>query len=78
MRENVEAKGRRYLLEGRLAVERVDASGVSARCRGGGATYRLEVAGGEWSCSCPALRRCAHLVALELVVAPAADPEPEL
>jgi hypothetical protein len=75
----VEAKGRRYLLDGRLVVELVDQGRVLARCRGSGAVYRLEAAGGEWSCSCPALRRCAHLVALELVVAPAEpDLEPEL
>jgi hypothetical protein len=40
-RETVEAKDRRYLVEGRLIVERVDESGVRARARGGGETYEL-------------------------------------
>jgi uncharacterized Zn finger protein len=68
-RENAEAKGRRYLTEGRLTLERVDASGVRATCRGGGVIYDVAWAPGDgWSCSCPARGRCAHRVALELVV----------
>jgi uncharacterized Zn finger protein len=68
-RESAEAKGRRYLVEGRLTVEHVDASGVRATCRGGGIVYDVAWAPGDgWSCSCPARVRCAHRVALELVV----------
>jgi hypothetical protein len=75
-RENVDAKGRRYLLEGRLTVEVVVGSAIRARCRGAGAVYDLaHDPNAGWSCSCPALRRCAHLVALGLVTAPPA-PEP--
>jgi hypothetical protein len=79
-REAIAAKAVRYLAEGRLVVELVDRGRIRARCRGGGAVYELEVAGGAWSCSCPARVRCAHLAALELVVAvaPADDPEPSL
>jgi uncharacterized Zn finger protein len=80
MPENAEAKGRRYLLEGRLTIDRIDEKQVRARCRGGGAEYSAghgDVGEGElaWYCSCPALGRCAHLVALQLVtVRPALRP----
>src|SRR5687768_7537420 len=67
MRESAEQKGRRYLLEGRLVIERVDERGVRARCRGGGAVYELGFDGSDWFCSCPALTRCAHLIALQTV-----------
>ncbi len=64
MRENAERKGRRYLIEGRLIVQRVDAAGIRATCRGGGALYSLGYENGRWHCDCPALGRCAHLCAL--------------
>lgn len=69
MREGVEAKGRRYLAEGRLTVRRVDETGgvVEADCRGAGAVYALGHDERGWFCNCPALGRCAHLAALELV-----------
>ena len=69
-RENAAAKGRRYLTEGRLTVERVDGDLVGASCRGdSGETYRLgyDPAQQEWHCTCPARGRCSHLVALMLV-----------
>jgi uncharacterized Zn finger protein len=69
-RENAAAKGRRYVAEGRLIVEHVGAGEVRARCRGGGAVYRLGFKNGRWSCTCPALGRCSHLCALGLVTAP--------
>lgn len=68
--EAVQAKARRYLAEARLLVERVDATTIQARCRGQGAVYALGFASGEWWCSCPARRECAHLVALRLVTSP--------
>jgi len=67
-RESVEAKGRRYVVEGRLIVELVDASRVRATCRGAGSVCEVgwtEDSG--WWCSCPARGRCAHLVAVQLV-----------
>jgi hypothetical protein len=70
-RESVEAKGRRYLTEGRLQVLEVGPGVVRATCRGDGAVHRLGWWCGRWGCSCPAgtfRRRCAHLVALRLVV----------
>ena len=71
-RENAEAKATRYLAEGRLIVRELDEHGgtCSADCRGDGAIYALgRDEGGRWYCACPARGRCAHLVALQLVVA---------
>ena len=73
-RENAEAKGRRYLAEGRLELVRVDFDTerpvpIAALCRGDGREYRLLYRAGDgWSCDCEARGRCAHLVALGLVV----------
>jgi hypothetical protein len=67
MRESAETKGRRYLCEGRLVVERVDERRIAASCRGGGAVYRLGHDGTRWYCECPARSRCSHLIALQLV-----------
>lgn len=66
-RENAEAKGRRYLIEGRLTIRYVGPEGVRAHCKGGGEFYRLGYEHGGWWCSCPAVRQCSHLVALQLV-----------
>jgi uncharacterized Zn finger protein len=73
MRENAEAKGRRYLAEGRLTVEWVDDVEVRATCLGAGEVYRMGYTPGGWWCDCPALGRCAHLVAIQLV---AVRPQP--
>jgi hypothetical protein len=67
VKENAERKGRRYVAEGRLTIERVDVAGIHATCRGAGAVYTVGYENERWHCSCPALRRCAHLVALQLV-----------
>ena len=69
-RESAEAKGRRYLVEGRLRLRRVECDLVEADCRGGGAIYQLGHDRRGWWCSCPARGRCAHLVALQLVTVP--------
>ena len=73
-RENVEAKGRRYLSESRLRVLYVKPSAgqIRATCRGDGQTYKLghEPVRG-WFCDCPAKTRdCAHLIGLRLVTEP--------
>lgn len=69
VKESADAKGRRYLTEGRLTVERVDGRLVYATCRGTDTSYRLgyDPRTRTWRCSCPARSRCAHLVALQLV-----------
>lgn len=70
-REGVEAKGRRYLVEGRLIVTTVDASRdrIEATCRGAGEVYQLGHDRGGWWCTCPARTRCSHLTALTMVTA---------
>lgn len=70
-REAAAVKGRRYLTEGRLVVRVLDerAGTVRATCRGDGTVYAVGRDAGGWFCSCPARGRCAHLVALGLVVA---------
>ena len=68
MRENVEAKGRRLLTEGRLTILGVRSRSIDATCRGDSAeVYRLGYRPGGWFCDCAALGKCSHLVALELV-----------
>jgi hypothetical protein len=66
-RENVETKGRRLLIEGRLRLRFVDPFSVIATCRGTEVTHSLAFDHGEWFCSCPARGRCSHLAALQLV-----------
>jgi uncharacterized Zn finger protein len=68
VRESVELKGRRYLTEGRLHVLSVDVDRARATCRGNGETYCVGCDAHGWYCTCPARGRCAHLVALMLVV----------
>ena len=74
MRENVQTKGRRYITEARLLIEHVDRQTVRASCRGNGAIYELGYGNGRWFCTCAALGRCSHLVALQLVAVPAHIP----
>ena len=70
MREGVEAKGRRLLVEGRLDVEaRVP---TLARVRVRGDTGVVHVAewhrGDAWTCTCPARGRCSHITAAMLII----------
>lgn len=69
MRESVDIKGRRYLIEGRLQVLSVNGPVVQAICRGNGQLYRLGHDDQGYFCDCPARSKCSHLVALQLVVA---------
>jgi hypothetical protein len=84
MRESVELKSARYLVEGRLTVLLVDKTAIIAECRGAGSIYRLGYnAVHGWNCSCPAKGRCAHLVALQNVTVqppgrPASSAYPEV
>jgi uncharacterized Zn finger protein len=69
---SAEEKARRYLVEGRLRVERVAGPEIRARCVGDeGDVYELawDVEARSWRCSCPAYgKRCAHVLALARVV----------
>lgn len=71
MRENAIAKGRRYVSEGRLIVRELDehAGIVQADCRGAGAVWSVGRDERGWFCTCPAYTTCAHIAALQLVVA---------
>jgi hypothetical protein len=70
MREPLDTKAKRYVLEGRLTVHRVDADGpvVEASVRGSGAVYAVGHDESGWYCGCPARTTCSHLLALQLVV----------
>lgn len=67
MRENAQAKGRRYLTEGRLYVRVAGPGGIRALCRGQGEVWQVGYEHGSWFCTCPARGTCSHLVALQLV-----------
>lgn len=69
MRESAHDRGRRLIVEGRLVVRRVDDRHVVASCRGDSGQIHTVTADAQgFTCSCPAFRTCAHLVALKLVV----------
>ncbi|HEX5937153.1 MAG TPA: hypothetical protein VFZ75_05615 [Actinomycetota bacterium] len=69
-REGARDRGRRLLAEGRLVLRRVDEREIRALCRGdSGDAHELGfLPDAGWYCSCAARTRCAHLVALMLVV----------
>jgi hypothetical protein len=70
-RENAAAKARRYLTEGRITIYCADRHGkVRALVRGDGAIWLVKVDGLDRSCSCPAPKLCAHILAVGLVTAP--------
>jgi hypothetical protein len=75
-RESAAAKGLRLLQEGRLRVTAISRDSIDAVCTGDSAeVYALGWRRGRWYCSCPALGRCSHLVALQRVVlVPASNP----
>jgi hypothetical protein len=70
MRENAEAKARRYLAEGRVRVIACDeaAGTIVAEVRGNGAIYAAGHGPKGWACECDAKSKsCAHILALKLV-----------
>ncbi len=67
-RESSFDKARRYLLEARLRITRVDGTFVEATCRSDGAVvYRLGHSQGRWCCPAVSVD-CSHVRALRLVV----------
>ena len=67
-REDAATKGRRLLTEGRLRIVTASDRHIVAHCIGdSGERYVLTCDPRSWTCSCPALGRCSHLVALMLV-----------
>lgn len=70
MRESAAVKAHRYLLEGRVVLLTVTTDSVAAVVRGDAALHRVDYDGRRgWRCTCPALARCCHLLAVGLVVA---------
>jgi hypothetical protein len=68
-RESAFDKGRRYLVEGRLTVRRVNKAEVTAWCKGTDRFHRLGWSSDTgWWCSCDAKGTCSHLLALQSVV----------
>lgn len=71
--ESLGDKARRLLAEGRITVLRRVGDLVEAECQGDTGTYRLSHfpdRPGVWTCTCPAMGRCSHVAALELVIIP--------
>jgi uncharacterized Zn finger protein len=69
VREAADVKARRLLVEGRLIVRHVEGAEVRAVCRGDAALYRVShTIEHGWTCDCPAVGRCSHLIAVGLVV----------
>lgn len=71
-RETVRDKAGRYLLEGRVVVERVTTHLVIATVRGEGRRYRVQWHPDHWTCSCPHQARttdCSHITALKRITA---------
>jgi uncharacterized Zn finger protein len=69
MREDAPSKALRLLAEGRISILQVSDSRVLAMCRGdSAAAYWVEWAGGRWTCTCPAIGRCSHALAVQRVV----------
>lgn len=66
-RENYQAKGARYIVEGRVTVDVVARAAVHARVKGTGEVYDVTATEWGWSCTCPARGPCAHLYAVQLV-----------
>ncbi len=69
VRENTTAKAGRHLKEGRVILNAVAPGHVTAIARGDRRLYRVTYQHPHWSCTCPARRRCSHLIAVRRVVA---------
>ncbi len=68
-RETAFDKGRRMLAEARLTVTMIDGHSIAATVRGDSArVYRVGYSDGSWYCTCAAVGRCGHALALMLVV----------
>jgi uncharacterized Zn finger protein len=75
-REALTDKAARLLADRRLHVTRVHGDDVEAVVIGDHGRYDLRHHAGYWTCSCPARRDCAHVIALRAVTTPAPTPCP--
>jgi len=70
VRENAAVKAHRYLTEGRVVLLTVTTDTVAGVVRGDAALHRVDYGVRRgWRCSCPAVGRCSHLLAVGLVTA---------
>ncbi len=60
-------KSERLLLAGNVSVFAVNGRRVQAVVRGDSGYHEVEHRSGQWSCSCPALRSCSHVLAVRRV-----------
>jgi uncharacterized Zn finger protein len=68
-REDAQTKARRLVAEGRVTIRRVSDDAIVANVRGDSAmVYIVTWSPAGWSCSCPAIGRCSHTRAVQLVV----------
>ena len=71
MTESITAKADRYLTEGRVSVRMADHSTPVARVQVSGTgdkPYQVTfLPRSGWECSCPAQRKCAHIIACEKI-----------
>jgi hypothetical protein len=70
MRENAAVKARRLLSEGRVTLRCIGPDAIVANVRGDSAKVYAVVwdLTGGWFCPCPAIGRCSHILAVQLVV----------
>ncbi len=71
--ENTDTKAARLLTQGCVQVLACMPEHVTARVRGDHGIHDVNLSGGVWSCSCPALGWCSHLAAVYLVSVPRRD-----
>jgi uncharacterized Zn finger protein len=69
MRETAAAKASRYLLEGRVVVDTAGPAQFAATVHGSSGQHLVTYVRGGWSCTCPCLGRCSHLLAAYLIAA---------
>ena len=68
MRENAEAKAGRLLVHGSVVVRSVTSQAVVADVRGDeGVLYIVTGDPERWTCTCPAVGRCSHALAVARV-----------
>jgi uncharacterized Zn finger protein len=67
-REDAQTKARRLVSEGRVTIRRIRDDLIAAHVRGDTAeVYAVTLEPDGWSCGCPALGRCSHVRAVQLV-----------
>jgi uncharacterized Zn finger protein len=68
--ETLAEKAARLLAAGNVHLLEVASEVVAARVFGDSGVYDVSLAGGRWSCTCPARAECSHLDAVQRVTVP--------